>query len=29
MKAISKRELNQQTAQVLAAIEEGDSVLVT
>ena len=29
MKAISKRELNQQTAQVLAAIEVGDSVLVT
>ena len=29
MKAISKRELNQQTAQVLAAIEVGDSVLIT
>ena len=29
MKAISKRELNQQTDQVLAAIELGDSVLVT
>lgn len=29
MKTISKRELNQQTAQVLAAIHEGEAVLVT
>jgi len=29
MKTISKRDLNQQTAQVLAAIDAGESVLVT
>src|SRR3546814_16275854 len=29
MKTISKRELNHQTAQVLAAIQAGEAVLVT
>lgn len=29
MKTISKRELNQQTAQVLAAVRAGEPVLVT
>lgn len=29
MKTISKRELNQQTAQVLAAIHAGEPVLIT
>jgi antitoxin (DNA-binding transcriptional repressor) of toxin-antitoxin stability system len=29
MKTISKRELNQQTAQVLAGIDPGETVLVT
>lgn len=29
MKTVSKRELNQQTAQVLAEIDAGESVVVT
>lgn len=29
MKTISKRELNQQTARVLAAVDAGESVVVT
>lgn len=29
MKAISKRELNQQTARVLAGVREGEPVVVT
>lgn len=29
MKTISKRDLNQQTAQVLAAIHAGEAVLIT
>jgi antitoxin (DNA-binding transcriptional repressor) of toxin-antitoxin stability system len=29
MKTITKRELNQQTAQVLAAVDAGESVVVT
>lgn len=29
MKTISKRELNQQTAQVLAVVDAGESVVVT
>lgn len=29
MKTISKRELNQQTAKVLAAVDAGESVVIT
>jgi antitoxin (DNA-binding transcriptional repressor) of toxin-antitoxin stability system len=29
MKTVTKRELNQQTAKVLAAVEAGETVLVT
>ena len=29
MKTVSKRELNQQTARVLAAVDAGDAVVVT